>query len=110
MKMRTLDDARRTQESRQRGLRGVEDGTFSRGGEVLGRTSEKQFYSPILKAIVDMGGSGRVKEVLDRVEKTLPYRDVDRAVVAKGEERWRNTARFARKDLVQLGLLRHDSP
>ena len=40
------------------------------------RTSEKEFYAPILRALADMGGTGTVEEVLKRVEATfaLPQR------------------------------------
>lgn len=77
---------------------------------LMARTSEKEFYGPILSALIDMGGDGTVAQVLKRVEVSLHYREADRDLVAKGEERWRNTARFARKDLVELGLLQQGSP
>jgi len=57
-----------------------------------------------------MGGSGRTGEVLKRVEANSHFCEGDHDLVAKEEELWHNRARFARKDLVELGLLKRGSP
>jgi hypothetical protein len=74
------------------------------------RTPERDFYAPILRAVSDLGGSARTSAALQRVRTRIELRPTDLELVAKGEERWRNTARFARKDLVELGLLSRQSP
>lgn len=78
------------------------------------RTQEDVFWLPILQALVVMGGSGRVREVLDRVETSLRgvLNEVDYQPIKSepGTTRWHNTARWARNQLTREGLLRDDSP
>lgn len=70
------------------------------------------YCRPVLEALVDMGGSGATADVLRQVfgkmEATLTGKD--REPVSGGEARWRNTARWARKLMVNDGRLRKDSP
>ncbi|HOJ93187.1 MAG TPA: winged helix-turn-helix domain-containing protein [Dictyoglomaceae bacterium] len=81
-----------------------------RRGECTPKTS---YYIPILKALVEMGGRGRVYEVLDRVfeimEPTLKPIDLE-LLPRNGGLRWRNAAQWARVDMVKEGLLKSDSP
>ncbi len=77
------------------------------------RTPEPAFWVPILAALEEMGGSGPVGAVLDRVERIIGSQlsDVDRQLLSDGRSvRWRNTAMWARKDMVTTGLLERNSP
>lgn len=70
-------------------------------GEV---TPHFAFYRAILESLVEMGGSGKTKEVLDRVgEKmkgTLKPLDYD-VLPSDGKSiRWRNSAQWARNTMV----------
>ncbi len=78
------------------------------------RTPNKAFKLPILQAVVQLGGSGRVDEVLGRVETLMKdqlnnydYQPMpsDLRII-----RWRNNAAWARFDLVHEGYLASDSP
>lgn len=82
----------------------------SRGsGEV---TSIQWFCLPVLKALVELGGSGSQSEVFRQMEPAVaPYlKDGDRRVLKDGTIRWRGAAAWARYMMVQAGLLRNDSP
>ena len=78
------------------------------------RTPESAFTKPILEALVELGGSAPVSNVLDlvgpKVEKQL--KDVDYQPLPSDSNtlRWRNTAQWARNNLVKQGLLSNDSP
>lgn len=78
------------------------------------RTPESAFTKPILEALVELGGSAPVSNVLDlvgpKVENQL--RDVDYQPLPSDSNtlRWRNTAQWARNNLVKQGLLSNDSP
>jgi restriction system protein len=77
------------------------------------RTRERDFFGPILEALLEMGGRGRAADVLDRVlEKMKPHlRPIDFEILPSAPEaRWRKTAQWARHTMVQEGLLRDDSP
>ena len=79
------------------------------------RTQEAAFYHPILSVLVSMGGRGRVAPVLDRVgaimtSRMLPADFESLNGGSGGPIRWRNTARWARNQMVDNGLLRSGSP
>ena len=76
------------------------------------RTPVEGFRRPILEALVELGGSGSMNEVLRRVEKKMQgvLTEYDRQPLPSGDIRWRNTAQWARYKLVQEGLMRRDSP
>ncbi len=77
------------------------------------RTPEEAFELPILETLVEFGGRASVAEVLARVKAKMkdaltPY---DYQPLPSGSElRWRNTARWCRKKLVQKGLMVRGSP
>lgn len=77
------------------------------------RTPEVRFYQPILRVLIEMGGSGKVADVLDRVGKIMKpiLQDVDYQPLASSPDnlRWRNTAQWARNTMVHDGLLQADS-
>lgn len=78
------------------------------------RTPEEAFRLPILQTLVHMGGSGKVRDVLARVEKLvkpeLSEADYQHLPSTPNTPRWYNTAQWARNSMVQEGLLRADSP
>ncbi|HWQ90516.1 MAG TPA: winged helix-turn-helix domain-containing protein [Clostridia bacterium] len=78
------------------------------------RTQEEAYYEPILRAIVEMGGSGQMSDVLHRVGRAMKsvLKEVDFQPLAGTPDalRWRNTAQWARNTLVKDGLLKADSP
>jgi len=76
------------------------------------KTPQEAYRQPILKALYGAGGSAKVADVLDRVQKGMDGKlnDVDRQMLSTGTVRWRNTAQWARNELVQDGLLKKSSP
>jgi len=77
------------------------------------KTQQIKYRIPILQTLEDLGGSGRVNEVLNFV-----YRKMKNILVpvdlgelpSSGEIRWRNTAMWERYQMIQKGLLKSDSP
>jgi len=78
------------------------------------RTPEAAFYQPILKALLDLGGSAKIGDVLARLEPTMKgvLTAVDYEPLSSDTEmlRWRNTAQWARYSMVKEGLLKSNSP
>ncbi len=78
------------------------------------RTPEAAYYLPILKALIELGGSAKMPAVLDKVHKAMKpiLKDVDHEPLASGPDmpRWRNSAQWARNTMRQEGLLKDDSP
>lgn len=76
------------------------------------RTPERAFRVPILQALQECGGSGRVKDVLDRVGEIMRpvLKSTDFEILASQDEaRWRNTAKWERSRMVNEGLLKPPS-
>jgi len=73
------------------------------------RTPEDAYYGPILRALIEAGGRATVKETLDRVMQLMKaeLKDVDFQPLPSDpdEQRWRNTAKWARNTMVQDGRL-----
>lgn len=77
------------------------------------RTPQEAYRVPILRALVALGGSAEVADVLDHVYEAMKdfLSAYDMELVPSGqEERWRNAAKWCRNDLRKAGLLRGDSP
>jgi restriction system protein len=78
------------------------------------RTPESAYYRPILQVLDQMGGSGKVAEVIERVGRLMKpiLKDVDHQPLASEPEnpRWRNAAQWARNSMIRDGLLKADSP
>jgi len=78
------------------------------------RTPEAAYYLPILKALNDLGGRAKLKDVLERVYKAMKksLQDVDLEPLASDPDmpRWRNSAQWARNTMRQEGLIKDDSP
>jgi len=79
-------------------------------GEV---TPEADYALPILEALIEMGGSGRSSEVLDKVfdkmNDRLKPKDLEK-IPSGTSIRWKNYARWERKNLILEGYLKKDSP
>jgi len=78
------------------------------------KTPESEYYIPILKSIVSLGGEGRINEILEKVyelmkDKLKPY-DLEGLNTNPLIIRWNNTARWCRNTMVKEGLLASDSP
>lgn len=78
------------------------------------RTPEAVYNRPILEALLAMGGSGQMSQVLEKVRRSMKkvLKDVDFEPLASDPEmpRWKNAAQWARNTMVKDGLLRNDSP
>jgi hypothetical protein len=68
---------------------------------------EREYETPILRALVEAGGSASARAITDRVGDLLDSRltPTDREANRSGEVRWRNRTAFARLRLVERGLL-----
>jgi len=77
------------------------------------RTPESSFYLPLLQVLDQMGGRGKVADILDRIKKAMKpvLKPVDYDPLASGPDnpRWRNTAQWARNSMIRDGLLKADS-
>ena len=76
-------------------------------------TSQSEFFQPILETLVNLGGSGQVREVLRGVLGRMDgvLREVDYELLpSKGEPRWETVACFARLTMVHRGMLKKGSP
>jgi hypothetical protein len=74
-----------------------------------GRTPERAFYAPILRALTALGGRGSLLAVITLVEQELQAQfslEDLQPTPQTSELRWRNTLRWARRDLVRRGWLR----
>ncbi len=78
------------------------------------RTREEAYYKPIIEVLNEMGGSGKVAEVLDRIGEKMKdiLKKCDYEPLASDPKnlRWRNAAQWARNSMVNEGLLKNDSP
>jgi len=77
------------------------------------RTAENAFVMPILQVLSDMGGRGRAGEIVEQVGQVIEpvLRDVDyEPLKSDGKPRWQKAANWARKHMVDNGLLKSDSP
>lgn len=72
------------------------------------RTANREFVLPILKALIEAGGSLKPAEVGDRVKFALRHRLTghDFTIDPSGTRpRWDDGMRYCRKELVESGLL-----
>ena len=98
-------------------LNGIEQNTTTKhfGKNKLSRgkkVQQKEYYIPILRTIVSLGGAGDSKLVLERVYTMMQDRfsEYDYGKInSRNEVRWYNTARWARKAMVDMGYLSNNS-
>ncbi len=78
------------------------------------RTPESAYYLPILQVLEQMGGGGKVSDILGQVKilMTSTLKDVDYEPLASdpNNPRWRNAGQWARNSMIKEGLLKADSP
>jgi restriction system protein len=78
------------------------------------KTPEEEYRIPILQALVEMGGAGRIGDVLQRVHTRMKdvLNDHDHQPLRSNPNtpRWYNTAQWARNTMAREGLLKEDSP
>jgi negative regulator of replication initiation len=76
------------------------------------KTPERAFREPILRALYELGGSGQISEILEKVYVLIrdKLKEVDHQRLASGEIRWRNTAQWERYNMVNEGLIKKNSP
>ena len=79
-------------------------------GEIL---PQAEYTLPILESLVEMGGSGRMPKVLDKVYDKMKdrLRKKDLEMLSSGTAvRWKNRAQWERQRLKSEGYLKKDSP
>ena len=65
-----------------------------------------RYFGPILRALADLGGSGRPPEVADRIAASLNLAEAELAeTTANGESRFRNQVAWARFYLAKFGCI-----
>ena len=78
------------------------------------RTTEDEFRIPILKSLVEMGGKGEMRKVLEKVYSKMKGRlnryDMDCLSSNSTQKRWENTVQWCRNTMVMEGLLSSNSP
>ena len=77
------------------------------------KTPQSQYRIPILQVLTELGGQGRVNEILEKVYEKMEdiLNKVDLELLPSGtDSRWRNTAQWARNTMIKEGLLKKDSP
>jgi len=76
------------------------------------KTPQRDFRLPLMKVLLELGGSAEVKDIRDKMLPAMKARltEDDFEAVSTGEERWWNATCWERSDLVKEGLFRDDSP
>ncbi len=78
------------------------------------RTPEKAYIKPILESLVQLGGKGKVEEILklvkDKMDSILNKYDWEPLPSIPKVPRWKNTAQWTRNSLVKEGYLSPNSP
>ncbi|HOV22545.1 MAG TPA: DUF262 domain-containing protein [bacterium] len=77
------------------------------------RTPRQAFRIPILEALIELGGTGEMDKILEKVEIKMKHilNSVDYKKLPSGVMiRWQNTAQWERYVMVQDGLLSPHSP
>jgi hypothetical protein len=95
--------------SKDRSVDGASGTRRARAGELV---PVDAYFEPILASLARHGGSATVATVLDDVGKQLSddLTHLDVANLPSGGQRWRNRVQWARKHLVDKGLLEARSP
>lgn len=78
-------------------------------------TPHQDYCRPLLEVLVEMGGSGKTKDVLDhlgnKMKPALKPKDYEPHESDAKQIRWRNTAQWARNHMVnEDGRMKKDSP
>ena len=76
----------------------------------LDATPKEDYWIPILQFLADNGGQARTADALEHLSRTVRLRPDDLKPITTGEERWRNRAKWARKDMMMSALIASNSP
>lgn len=113
-RVESLQEILKKLEDLRRELGGTDEPTSPRKRLSRGKgTPQPVFFQPILETLVDLGGSGQVREILSGVRGRMDgvLREVDyEPLPSKGEPRWETVACFARLAMVHQGMLKKGSP
>jgi hypothetical protein len=73
---------------------------------------EDQYEMPLLRALVDAGGSAASRDIVDAVGRQLDglLKDIDRETLKSGAVRWENRIQFVRLKLIERGWMEKDTP
>jgi len=77
-----------------------------------GKLSSIEFRLPIVRALEELGGSGTIEDVLNKVHEQIKSRLslIDYEKLKSGVIRWENTAAWERFKMVKAGILKNNSP
>lgn len=74
----------------------------------------QRYGPPILRALVELGGSASTKQVLQRVfqlmETANELREIDKSQRSDGQFFWDNRTQDMRRELINKGLMKESSP
>lgn len=76
-------------------------------------TSQKEYRIPILESLIEIGGSGKMSEILEKVKRKMKNKltATDLEKLPSGTSiRWKNAAQWERQKMKEEGLLKGDSP
>jgi hypothetical protein len=76
-------------------------------------TSQSEYTLPILESLIEIGGSGKSRDILNKVFSKMKHKlkEKDLEKLPSGTDiRWKNLARWERKNLIDKGYLKKDSP
>ena len=73
---------------------------------------EEEYEVPLLRALVDAGGSGPSKDITAAVGEDLDAKltDLDRETLKSGGIRWENRIQFVRLKMIERGYMEKDTP
>lgn len=74
--------------------------------------AEDEYEMPLLQALIDAGGSGASKDIVEAVGKKLEGRltDADREPLKSGGIRWENRIQFVRLRMIERGWMEKEVP
>ena len=80
-----------------------------KSGEV---TSQPAYTIPLLESLAELGGSGKMSDVLDKVQIKMKdkLKPKDYELLTGGAIRWRNQVQWQRNNLKDEGYIKKDSP
>jgi len=88
-------------------------GSFKKAGRASPGSilSEREYELPILRELLERGGSGQAIEVIDGVGRRLKgkLKPLDYDELDSGDVRWRNRTQFTRHTLKTRGLIKDNS-
>jgi hypothetical protein len=77
-------------------------------------TSQDDYCAPMLRVLIEMGGSGKTKDVIvkvgEKMKTILKPKDYEKTATRTKELRWQNNTRWARQAMVDDGRLKNTSP